>query len=213
MNETLVNTNLRMAAKKYALKPIDIRFLKAIDYIIAENKKLFGNYGESLLSTTVFGKRNIISKIRASQRGVTLRQIEQVATHFKLNYNYFFRDDAPLNYKLTSDNENSFIEVSGNNSGNIYNSKINVYIAKAKKIVDLENQDNYSKILDKIQKETASLEKDLVEKTQLLKGLQEEYSNTIIDLQKQLLEARKNESQYMKKYITLSENGHTFHVS
>ena len=205
----------QMGAKKYVLKPKDIRFLKAVDYIIENHKELLcGAKNESLLSVAVFGKRNVIAKIRASQRGVSQSQIEQLATRFNLDYNYFYRDDAPLKLKTswqqTSDPGKPLINCKGGHNSNILNSQIHIYFNKAKALAKTAPQKmhkDYANIIETIERETSGMEKQLQDKIQELQLLQEQNALKVQDLQTQLIDARKSESEVMKKYIAIRENG------
>jgi len=178
-------TNLdtpNMSPKKYKIQPKDIRFLKAIDEILRQHQ---GRHNESTLSSVIFGKRNIISKIRAGQRGISQRQLEQFATHFNLDYNFFYRDQVTIHYNAIDSKTTPpltyppIIEAKGNNSGNIYNSQIHIYLEKAKKIVSAsskEIQEDHADILHQIQEQTQSLEQQLIEKTKQLEQMHQKHS-------------------------------------
>jgi len=206
-------TNLNtpnMPPKKYKIQPKDIRFLKAIDEILRQHQ---GRHNESTLSSVIFGKRNIISKIRAGQRGISQRQLEQFATHFNLDYNFFYRDQVTIHYnaidsKTIPSTYPPIIEAKGNNSGNIYNSQIHIYLEKAKKIVSTsskEVQEDHADILHHIQEQTQNLEQELQQKSELLEQVHKEHSKQIIELQQQLLESKKQENEILKKYLAIKE--------
>ncbi|PHN08685.1 hypothetical protein [Flavilitoribacter nigricans] len=209
-----------MTEKKYTLKPKDVRFLKAVDQIIAKHQRFLGARGsESILSTTVFGKRNVISRIRASERGVTQKQIEQFASHFDLDFNFFYVEKYPLqhlNVKWTGEEEFSlhkhkpFIQAKGDHSGNIYNSQVYVYLEEAKKIVKSTPpriRKEYSHALDVIGKEALGLEEQLKQERLRSKIKEKVYADQILQLQQQLIEARNKEIKIMEDYITVSKNG------
>ncbi|MEM9847415.1 MAG: hypothetical protein AAF847_05965 [Bacteroidota bacterium] len=159
------DSNSNMPPKKYQLQQKDIRFLKAVDQILEYNKITFRlKESDASLSKRVFNKGNIIAKIRASQRGVSQTQLEQFATFFNINYNYFYRDDAELYYKASQKETKTYppiTESKGNYSGNICNSQIYIYLEEAKKIVSktpIEVQENHADILQQIQTQTQHLE-------------------------------------------------------
>lgn len=206
-----------MTDKKYTRKPKDFRFLKAVDYIIAEYKQFFGvTKSEAFLSTLVFEKSSVIAQVRSHRRGVSQKQIEQFATHFKLDYNFFYRDGIPLKlghiqdvYTAKSKERKPLVKISGSNSGNIYNSRIYVCLEKAKQIMQSTPENirtDYQHILDTIHQELQKLEKRLGDQSQKIERLEKEHSRMIFELQTQLLEARKKETEVLEKYISLCEN-------
>lgn len=205
-----------MTTKKYTPKPKDLRFLQAVDFIIAENKKLLGVlHNDSLISSAVFGKRNVISKIRSHQRGVSQEQIERFATHFDLDYNFFYKDNIPIKLghlqciKFVNTQESSpLVKLSGNHSGNIYNSKIYVCLEKAKQMIQAKPdavQTDCETIIDTIRDEIQQLEGKIMDQSKKIDHMQREHDQMLIDLQNQVLEAKKKETQVMEKYIALCE--------
>ncbi len=67
-----ISYNRAKTNKKYTRKPKDVRFLEAVDYIIAEYKQFFGvTKSEAFLSTLVFEKSSVIAQVRSHRRGVS----------------------------------------------------------------------------------------------------------------------------------------------
>lgn len=205
-----------MTTKKYTPKPKDLRFLQAVDFIIAENKKLLGGVdNDSLISSAVFEKRNVISKIRSHQRGVSQEQIERFATHFELDYNFFYRDNIPFKLGhlpsmnvINPEGPSPLVKLSGNHSGNIYNSKIYVCLEKAKQLIQAKPDTFHTDcetIIDTIRDEIQQLEEKIMEQSKKIDYMQREHDQVLINLQNQVLEAKEKETQVMEKYIALCE--------
>ncbi len=217
-------------AKKYELSAIDIRFLKAVDVVIAKNKNADVKLGtDSSVSSTVFGSRNVIGKIRSSQRGVTTAQIDKFAIYFNLDFNCFFRDIPKIKYDPNSignkvvakDNAQVNYGENGRNintSGgeyfeNNYHGEIKEQVQQAKKIINKtecppEVQKKCHTVLDKIQHKSINLETLLDNKTESLKKIADlltlETSNRE-KAEKELQVERVEHQKLMKKHISLLE--------
>jgi len=123
---------------------VDLRFLKAADYIIRENKAdNIKPDTDSSISKMIYGHSSIIREIRNFQRGVAITELHKFASYFHLDFNYFFRGTQPMVYDSQITGRNRDIDIKGNNvknidiisetTGNIH--KGDVYIIKTKKII------------------------------------------------------------------------------
>lgn len=95
------NTN----SEKWGYEPslVDLRFLKAVDYIIKKNKAAkIKPYTDNSISKTIFGQRSIIKEIRCFNRGVAMTELHKFADYFHLDFNYFFRGTEPMVYNPKS---------------------------------------------------------------------------------------------------------------
>lgn len=112
----------------YTASEIELRFLKAVDYIITKNKATKTKpYTDNAISDTIFNNRSIIGKIRVAQRGITLMQLQKFAIHYGFDFNYFFRSTESMLYNpqtavknqnnITGDNVEVIQEIKG---GTIY---------------------------------------------------------------------------------------------
>jgi len=208
---------------KYTLKPIDKKFLKAVDYIIAKHKSLILEpSNDNAISICVFDKRGVISKIRASSRGVTQKQIELFANYFSLDFNFFYKPEVlhpepsvmQWGKRGYFERESSFT-LHGDNSGHINNGPIYVYLDKVKELT----QTALSKVpkdhliaLEAIRSECHLLEARLKNATEQLGNMEERFNQTVLQLTTQLSEVQKRENQYLRELLQLS-NGNGARVT
>jgi len=201
----------------YTLKSKDIKFLNAVDYIIAQHKRLgLKPNTENAISKLVFAKRSVIAKIRASQRGVSQSQIEKLALYYNLNFNYFYRSTVLLEYEPNSaerneqqseqgsEGRNNHLSFKGDNYGVVDNGQINVYLEKIRQIGESSIEPlpkSYHALLQNIRLEFQGLNQKLVEKANKLKKVEELLKEQILNLQQELNEARRSENQTLKKYL------------
>ncbi|MDH5381965.1 MAG: hypothetical protein OEW75_14000 [Cyclobacteriaceae bacterium] len=194
--------------KQYELSAIDLRFLKAMDIVIEKHRK--GNIkpdSDNSISKTVFGDRNIVGKVRASQRGVSMAHLEKFAIYFGLDFNCFFRDTETIEYDpqdmggkvaarskgIASTGENAIItQVEGDHNGDVFGkvkgdvykgSKIGQIIQKAEKIIN-NKMDNDSKemlenILNSIRDESGNLESIIIQKNEEIKKMQKLFTEQL----------------------------------
>lgn len=207
--------------KKYELKFWDIKFLKALNHIINENKKAgVEPQGVREISELIFGNYNTISKIRGSGAGINMGQLMKFATMFGLDYNYFFRDDKELTYnphknKTAQANAGNHVQTSGGNvhgdiiKADVYKTgDVHKYIQKAKSIVNhypFEIQQQFSEVIEDLQRETKKMETTIKDEAEYIKKISESYESQVRDLRNQLREKSDSENELMRKYITLLE--------
>ena len=88
--ETRKTGNQSRKQRQYELSATDLRFLKTVDVVIEKNRKAnIKPDSDNSISSTVFGDRNIIGKVRSSQRGISMLQLEKFAIYFHLDFNCF----------------------------------------------------------------------------------------------------------------------------
>ncbi|MCG8322763.1 MAG: hypothetical protein MI921_24895 [Cytophagales bacterium] len=207
--------------KKYELKFWDIKFLKALNHIINENKKAgVEPQGVREISELIFGNYNTISKIRGSGAGINMGQLMKFATMFGLDYNYFFRDDKELTYdpnrnKTARANDGNHIQTSGGDihgdiiKADVYKTgDVHKYIQRAKNIVNnypLEIKQQFSEVIEDLQRETKKMETTIKDEAEYIKKISESYEIQMRDLRNQLKEKSDSENEIMRKYITLLE--------
>ncbi|MEL7421916.1 MAG: hypothetical protein AAFN81_02945 [Bacteroidota bacterium] len=203
-----------MNSTKYELKPVDKKFLQAVDFIISKHKSQgLEPSNDNAISLALFGKRSVIAKIRTSSRGVTQHQIERFANYFDLDYNFFYRKEVfmPQSDHLKtgfvsspSNPDQPRLILEGDNTGNIYNGQIYIYLDKVKEMAS--NGPNkmpkeYLAALDALQQECQLLEMKLGNTSQQLKAMEERFREVVLELSTQLNESRKQENIYLKKLL------------
>lgn len=99
---------------------IDLRFLKAVDYIIEKSAEadIKPNTDHSI-SKMVFGQGIIIKEIRNFQRGVAMTELHKFAGYFHLDFNYFFRGTEPMEYGPKVVASNRKVNITGENIKNM----------------------------------------------------------------------------------------------
>jgi len=116
----------------YTASGIDLKFLKAVDYIITKNKATKTKpYTDNAISIVIFGNRSIIGKIRVGQRSITIMQLQKFAIQYGFDFNYFFRNTESMLYNpqtavknqnnITGDNVEVIQEIKGST---IYKDKV-----------------------------------------------------------------------------------------
>lgn len=186
---------------RYEFSATDLRFLKAVDIVTEKNKRAgIKPDSDNSISKTVFGDRNIIGKIKASQRGVSMSHLEKFAIYFNLDFNCFFRDTEAIEYDpqdiggttaarskgIASTGENATItQVEGDHNGDVFGkikgdvykgSKIGQIIQKAEKIInnkmDNDTKEMFDSILNSIRDESGNLESIIIQKNEEIKKMQ-----------------------------------------
>lgn len=220
---------------RYELSAIDLRFLKVVDTVIEKNRNANMKLNsDNSISKTVFGDRNIISKVRASQRGISMSQLEKFAIYFNLDFNCFFRDTDNIQYNtedigghvlakdkgIASTGKNAIItqvegdhngDIIGKMKGNVYKgSKIGQVIQKAEKIInnnldDEETKQKCEEIMDSIEKEAKGLESTVIQQNEDIKKMAEIFEAQLRKVEEERDEAREGERKIMKKYLSLVE--------
>lgn len=206
--ESSKTTGQSSKQRQYELSANDLRFLKAVDIVIEKNKRAnIKPDSDNSISRTVFGDRNIVGKIRAAQRGISMLQLEKFAIYFHLDFNCFFRDTESVEYDpqdvsgqvvvkgkgIASTGKNAIItqvkgdhngDVIGKIKGNVYKgSKIGQVIQKAEKIInnkfDDESKGLCEDILDSIRTESENLESTIIQKNEDIKKMADLYEAQI----------------------------------
>lgn len=206
--QTSKTGNQSRKQRQYELSATDLRFLKTVDVVIEKNRKAnIKPDSDNSISSTVFGDRNIIGKVRASQRGISMLQLEKFAIYFHLDFNCFFRDTATIEYDpqdvsgqvvakgrgIASTGKNAIItqvkgdhngDVIGKIKGNVYKgSKIGQVIQKAEKIInnkfDDESKELCEDILSSIRTESENLELTIIQKNEDIKKMADLYETQI----------------------------------
>lgn len=203
-----------------------IRFLKAVDLIIAEKAK----FGLEKLSTTsisklIFNNKAAISKIKNGRRSISTSQLESFANYFGIDYNFFFRDDVDLYFKpkkfngnisatkestISLESHNNIIQTGGGeNTGNIHFGEVYKRIQNAKTIINQFSSESpqreYQKALDNILEETKKLERLVIQKTEEIKATMLSLSTQVFSLERELKTVISSEANLMKRYIELLE--------
>ncbi len=132
------NTN----SDKWGYEPslVDLRFLKAVDYIIEKNKTAnIKPDTDNSISKTIYGQGKTIKEIRCFERGVAMTELHKFADYFHLDFNYFFRGTGPILYnpKSTTNKWGNIIgediDIVGNMEssnlykGDVYNGGIHIH--------------------------------------------------------------------------------------
>jgi len=195
----------------YELSAIDLRFLKAVDTIIQENKKnKVKPNSDSSVSEKAFGMRTVTGKIRSSQRGVSMQQLQKLAIAFDLDLNYFFRGTDQLRIKpathlqgttlsqdkgvLGTGDRSIITQVEGDHNGDIIGeikgdvfngSKIDQVIQKAEKIVNNHfdapgEKEKVAEALEDIRQETDQMQSLIQRKYEDIKKMADIYEAQLL---------------------------------
>jgi len=85
--------------KRYELNAVDVRFLSIVDQVIKANTKAGVKPNTDRgISEKIFGRPDVIGKMRISDRGITISQVRNFGLYFGIDYNCFFREDFPVTY-------------------------------------------------------------------------------------------------------------------
>lgn len=194
---------------------VNLKFIEVVDYIIGKNKPAkVKPYTDNALSQALFGDRTIIGKVRTYGRSITIAQLREFGVHFKLDFNFFFRNADSMFYKPQAAHRSQTVTgkqaITGKNI-DIINEMNHSTLHKG----DV-NYGGVGKIIEKVDKVTEntlnnpqSMELQTLEATSQqnedIKEIVEYYEAQLSETQKQLDKAREEKYDISKKYINLLE--------
>ena len=214
---------------------IDTKFVQAVDEVIAKNKELgIKPNNDSSLGRVVYPtNRSIISSVRARAKHIPHLALINFAKEFNVDMNYFYGDNAKLQYQppvITNVTvKGNSIHSTGNNTTNInagdgkidsintaearskntlveaveMNTMINDFISN----MDVERVPQFLTIISQIQAKNKStsqkLERILIEKAEEVKELRLSFKEDTVLMRDELKETRVRLDEALKREIEL----------
>lgn len=226
--------NPKKAKKFYPFKK-DIKFLEAVDHIIERNLRArIKPRTDSALAKIIYPpNRSIISAVRSSTKHIPETALVNLALMFSIDFNFFWRDDAPLIYSSDKEDYSDTYTV-GTNKFSITEEEPRTRFEADKKILDIhfldaENAINSlpaevpavsiqaclkplsniqikaRQIQEQLAEEVAQKKKELEELSASFEQQLEEERRKTKKMEKELVKLRKSERGYLEKYLKLLE--------
>ena len=208
----------------YQPSEVDLRFLKAVDYVIKKHKAAkVKPYTDNAISKAFFGNRTIIGQIRSYRRGITMAQLQKFAGYFGLDFNYFFRGTEPMVYQEQTGSKNRNVDIAGRHIKNVdiisdtggnvhkgdvhnYNGQVGKVIEKVDKIMDNTlNTPQSMELWNHVKEETVALEALVISQKQDMEEIVRGYQERLHKAEKERDQAREKQREISEKYINLLE--------
>jgi len=189
------------------LDNIDVKFIQAVDEVIAINTELgIKPANDSAIGKAVYpNNRSIVSAVRGRNKHIPHIALINFAKEFNVDMNYFYSEDNPLHYKP---NTIMNITVSGNGINSSGAHTTNIHAGKGEiKGINTAQPGSKNTLVEVVEVNTminnfiSQMDKDRIEKfLEIISSVQVESRQAGLKFER-LLESKSKEMQEMRLYF------------